>query len=215
MKKDGLSSQPPKKLRIGILGGSFNPVHLGHLHIAHELKRCCKLDEVWFIPAYQNPHKQDHTNAPVLHRLEMLRLAIESEPEFKVIDIECSKKILSYTVDTLKELKARHPYADFFLLLGSDAIRRFHEWKTPYEILDLCTLVVASRDEVSVPLNYGDSKLEEAVKQAIITTPLLNVSSTEIRKLISEGKEYRHLLPGSVADYIAAHALYYRSGKIS
>lgn len=199
-----MESQPKK---VGVLGGSFNPVHLGHLHIAKELKSHCRLDEVWFIPAYQNPHKPNQPSVSVDHRLEMVRLAIQEEPSFKVLDIECKRKGPSYTVDTLVELSRKFPENSYYLLLGSDTMKRFHEWKDPYKILKIAKLVVASRDE-EFQLNFGDDELVRLVKKAIVSLPLVKISSTNIRSLIASNGEFDHLLPSAVADYIRRNNLY-------
>lgn len=194
--------------RIGILGGSFNPVHLGHLHLAKELKLRCQLDEIWFVPVHQNPHKLGLSIVSSEHRLEMLQLATRGTPSYRVVDVECKRKGPSYTVDTLKHLHREYPDNDFFLLLGSDTIKRFHDWKDPCEVLNLSTLVVASRYEGGVALDYGDAKLEEIVSEAIIPIKQLNASSTEIRSLIQKGEKYQHLVPPLVCDYIQKHRLY-------
>lgn len=199
---------PEHPLRIGVLGGSFDPVHLGHLHVAQALKKYCRLDEVWFTPAYQNPHKKDRPMASVSDRLEMLYLATEGESSFKVVDIECKRKGPSYTIDTLKQLKELHPHSDFYLVLGFDAVKQFHRWKSPYEILSLCTLVVVARDQEDVSLDYEDVELEKRVREAIAPFPLFPASSTVIRKLACEGKSLHQLLPLPVARYIEAHGLY-------
>lgn len=194
--------------RVGVLGGSFNPVHLGHLHIANQLKAHFNLDEIWFVPAHQNPHKMDQTIASAAHRLEMLKLATEDNPNYKVLDIECKRQGPSYTVDTLRLLSEQYPENTYFLLLGSDTIKRFHEWKSPYEILELCELVVATREEEGVIIDYGDDKLERSVREALTPIPLIKVSSTEIRSLAERGESYQHLVPAPVFKYLQQHALY-------
>ncbi len=194
--------------RVGVLGGSFNPVHLGHLHIAKELKSRCQLDEVWFIPAYQNPHKMNQSVVSGVHRLEMLKLAIQDYASYKVMDIECKRKGPSYTIDTLRLLREQHPENEYLLILGSDAIKRFHEWNSPHEILKLCTLVVASREKEGISINYDDNKLERSVREAIISTPLLKVSSTEIRSLAERGESYQSLVPAPVFEYMQQNKLY-------
>ncbi|MEM1283398.1 MAG: nicotinate-nucleotide adenylyltransferase [Chlamydiota bacterium] len=193
---------------VGILGGSFNPVHLGHLHLAHELKSRYQLDEVWFIPVYQNPHKLNRPTVSPFHRLEMLRLAVQDEPSYHVLDLECKRKGASYTVDTLKYLCGKYPDNQYYLLLGTDIIKRFHEWKAPHEILQLCKLVIASRGHENVSLNYGDENLKASVMSSFISIPLLDISSTQIRFLVEQGGDFQHLVPAQVYQYIERKGLY-------
>ena len=194
--------------RIGLLGGSFDPVHLGHLHLANELYKRWNLKEIWWIPAYVSPHKIDTPAISVRHRLEMIQLAIGDIPYYKTLDIECMQEGPSYTVDTLRILTNRYPEVDFFLLLGSDTVERFHDWKEPEEIVRLCGLVIASREKKKPFISGGDQVLLKAVERGWTEIPLLEVSSTEIRTLIKEGKDFTGLLPEKVISYIQEHSLY-------
>jgi nicotinate-nucleotide adenylyltransferase len=195
--------------RVGLLGGSFNPVHIGHLHIANELKTRLRLDEVWFIPAYQNPHKMDQNIAPAALRLEMLRLATAHEPSFKVLDVECKRGGPSFTVDTVKSLNEQYPNIDFFLLLGADTIKKFHEWKDPRKIIELCTLVIASRENESFNIDFEHKALKCAILKGITPVPLLNASSTEIRSLIKKGEDFQGHVAAPVFKFITDNYLYF------
>ena len=122
-------------MRIGVFGGTFDPVHLGHLILAEQCREQARLDEVWFIPSGRPPHKQRHGITPFRHRAEMLQLAIAGHPAFRINELENERPGLSYTVDTLDELKKGHPSAEWFLLLGSDTLAEMHEWYDPAGIL--------------------------------------------------------------------------------
>lgn len=197
-----------KKKRIGLLGGSFNPVHFGHLHIASELQKLCQLDEVWFIPTWISPHKQSELPVSSEHRVNMLQLALVNKERFKVVDAECRRKGISYTIETLKELTYDHPGCEFFLLLGTDTVKRFHQWKAPLEILSLAQVVVASREDDELKFDFNDRALQEGLKKHFYKIPPLHVSSTEIRQNIFQRKECDSLLPETVIQYIKKYQLY-------
>lgn len=183
--------------RIGFYGGTFDPIHFGHLNLAVNLMEAQNLDEVWLCPAWINPHKQGDNTAPALHRLKMVQLAIEGVAGFKVIEDEIVRQGASYTVETLRRLKAENPDVEFYLLLGDDTALHFFDWKEPQAILELATPLVGSRDEV-IPSRLGIS----------VATPLFDISATDIRKRLSQNKFCGHLLPQKVIDYIGENALY-------
>src|SRR5438309_2044888 len=131
--------------RIGILGGTFDPVHLGHLIMAEQCREQGQLDQVWFIPAARPPHKQDRPLTGFVHRTEMLALAIAGMPAFRVDELEKDRPGPSYTAETLQELQGRHPDTQFALLLGSDCLPDLPMWKNPTRILELAELLVFSR----------------------------------------------------------------------
>lgn len=179
--------------RIGILGGTFNPIHTGHLLVAEGVKEELGLDYVLFIPCYLPPHKKPLKLAPARHRLAMVRLAIRGNPSFRISTIEIKRKGKSYSVDTLEELHRLYKgKARFFFIIGSDSISGLRTWKSIDKLMKLCKLVAVSRP--GYRLRYPGVK--------IIDIPTLPISSTDIRRLIKEGKSIRYLVPEEVRRYI-------------
>lgn len=196
--------------KIGIYGGSFDPVHLGHLNLAIELKELRGLDEVWFCPAQSNPLKTDTPSATASQRLQMLEAAIEGIPFFKVINNEILRPAPSYTIDTLKELYEQFPGYIFSLLLGEDSVSGFFRWHLPSDILSLAKVYVGARTGEIDPCRYGgeDQKLVQALQQGITQTRLMDISATMIRDRLSRELYCGHLLPAKVMDYIQQNKLY-------
>jgi nicotinate-nucleotide adenylyltransferase len=188
--------------KVGILGGTFNPVHLGHLITAQAVKEIRNLDKIIFIPAYISPHKTDKISESTLHRLKMLQLAIEEIPCFEFSDIELKAKSISYTVKTLEEFKKKYDNLEF--IIGYDNIINFHTWKNPDRIVELADLVVLRR-------KTNDEKIEKDkyYKAAnFVKTPVIEISSSEIRNRIKEGKAIDFLVPKKVKEYINTFNLY-------
>lgn len=191
---------PPK---IGILGGTFDPPHLGHLIAAQEVQEKLKLDRIFFIPASLPPHKKKVKISGAGHRLRMVRLATQDNRNFKVLDLELKRKGHSYTVDTIKILRKRYPQAQFFLILGLDNLNHIHTWKKPEEIFKLSKAVFITRpgftlNKTSKWLSY--SKLLEVRE--------IDISSTDIRERIKKSKSIRYMVPEKVLQYIKKHKLY-------
>lgn len=198
------------KKRIGLYGGTFDPIHLGHLNLAFEIKEKSHLDEVWFIPTYINPHKID--NKPVTtfeERIHMLQLAIEDIPFFKIKDLESHREPPSYTIDTLRDL-LKNQQDQFYLLLGQDSIPGFFHWKLVNEIVNKVPLLIASRsgNRYDFEANGHDPVVCKAIQDGLIETKSLDISSTDIRKRLREGLYCGHLLPGKVYAYIVEKGLY-------
>jgi nicotinate-nucleotide adenylyltransferase len=133
-------------MRIGVCGGTFDPVHLGHLVLAEQSREQAALDQVWFIPSARPPHKQDRSVSPFHHRLEMLQLAIAGHAAFRVNDLEAERPGVSYTADTLNELRSRNPGDDFDFIIGSDCLPDLVHWYQPARILELAELIVVKRE---------------------------------------------------------------------
>lgn len=186
--------------KIGVFGGTFDPIHFGHIHLAIELKEAEGLDEVWFCPAWQNPLKPSKKNLSIDHRIAMVRLAIQDIPKFKVFDFESKREGPSYTVETLRELKAIYPENQLFLLMGEDTFHHFDKWKSPKEIEQLAKLLVGRRGGSEV------AKLENS--QAFSPISMIEISSTKIRDRIKNGQYCGHLIPKEVLDYISEYRLY-------
>ena len=198
-------------MRTGILGGTFDPIHLGHLLIAEESRVSLGLDQVLFAPAGRPWLKEGQPLTDSRHRLKMVELAVASNPHFHVIHNEVDRSGLSYTVDTLEELRQQlSADSELFFILGLDAFESFHRWKEPDRILELCRLVVVSRpgyaDEERDRLlaNYQDQS------DRICVLPVHNVdfSATEIRRRAAQGISFRYQVPEAVETYIAEHGLY-------
>lgn len=177
--------------KIGILGGSFNPPHIGHVILALEMKEHHNLDEVWLIPAGVNPHKQGLDQQTKHHRLAMIKLAIGGVPGLKVIPYEVEKEGPSYTIDTLRYLKATYPDTQFFLILGDEAYQKLSTWKEGNEIPKLASILIGRRG-----LNKGEKNR------------LVEISATEIRDRLKKGLYCGHLVPLKVVDYIKQNHLY-------
>lgn len=200
---------------IGIYGGSFDPIHLGHLNLATEMMEAHNLDEVWFCPVACSPHKSRKAPVSSEHRLNMLRLAIEEEPRFSISEIEIERDGLSYTVDTLKELVASQAGKEdpdtFALIIGEDSAENFHRWHQPEEIVKLAKLLVGSRPDSEKKEGgfQGDSSVVEALEKGLTKTRVMEISSKDIRKRLLNKKYCYHLVPGKVMDYINTNHLYY------
>jgi len=202
--------------RIGVLGGTFDPVHTGHLLIAQKSKELLELDEVIFIPAGQPVFKSDIEISAAQHRLEMLLIATSETPYFNVSTIEIERPGPSYTVDTLVELEAGFDRkTEVYLLVGYDAIIELPSWKEPARLVELCYLVAVKRpgfDEVDV------KSLEEKIpgisdRIIYLNAPCIDISSTEIRTRVEQGMAVGGLVPDSVEHYIAENGLYLKGAQ--
>jgi len=192
------------KKRIGFLGGTFDPIHSGHLILAQQLLENFHLDKVIFIPAATPPHKDDESISPSNHRFEMTRAAIEDNPLFQVSDIELKRQGKSYTIDTIRQLKELHPDSDLFLLAGSDILAEFETWKDPEEIFQEIKVIIGVRpgyDKI-------DSENRFFKKSIIAQIDGLQISSTQIRQKVREGKSIKYLVPLRVEEYVKAGGLY-------
>ncbi len=192
------------KRRIGFLGGTFDPIHSGHLILAEQLLEKFQLEKVIFIPAATPPHKENQAISYARHRLEMTKMAIEDNPLFEVSDIELKRKGKSYTVDTIEELKKKYPDADLFLLAGSDVLTELDTWKDPDRIFQETKVVIGIRP------GYDKIDLDNRFFAKSITVEMsgLHVSSTQIRHRIKEGRSIKYLVPSKVEEYIKAKGLY-------
>jgi len=181
--------------RIGVFGGTFDPVHVGHLAIANAALDELDLDRVYFVPARRSPLKQDGPVASAEDRLAMLSAAIAGEPRFRVSGIELDRKGPSFTVDTLETLRAE---GELFLILGSDAYADFERWREPARIRALATVVLAARP--------GAPNAPAGVR--VLDSPLMDISSRELRARAARGRSLRYLVPEAVLRYIEEHRLY-------
>ena len=193
-------------MRLGILGGSFDPPHIGHLILASRCAAALDLDEVRFLPAYRPPHKRDRVLRPFEHRLEMARLATAGVRGFTVSTLERDRGGLSYTADTLTDLHTPGDDLSIWLLLGRDSLDDLPNWRDPDRILRQCRLAVYARPGYGAPV-------EERLSSHIdwVGGPQVDVSSSQLREDLAAGRPVRFLVPAPVCAYIERHGLYPRS----
>ena len=189
--------------RYGIFGGTFDPVHFGHLLVAEEAAVRLDLDRVVFLPAFRPAHKRRRTLAPVAHRLAMLRLAVRGNPRFEISDFEASKGEVAYTADTLAAF-AEGRRGSLYFILGQDSLEEFDSWHAPDSILRLARLVVIPRGDRVWP------RLRPALRRrtVVLRSPRVGISSSEIRNRIRGHRSCRYWTPDPVRAYIARHGLY-------
>jgi len=187
--------------RVGVFGGTFDPPHLGHLALAEWARGRLGLSRVLFVPAGQPPHKRARAVTPATHRLAMTRLAARGNPAFVVSDIEAAREGPSFTVDTLRALKASERGARLVLVLGEDSLDEFGTWRDPAGILKLATLAVAERPG----RRAGRTRHPRCTW---LGNPRLEISSSVLRRRVREGRSLRYLVPDAVIAYIRRHRLY-------
>ncbi len=201
------------KQRIGLMGGSFDPVHMGHLIIAQDAAERLELSKVVFIPAFIPPHKQHLRQAEAEHRLNMLNLAVESNIHFSVSDIEMQMGSISYTIETIKALLDAQSDVEYVLIVGSDTLVDLHTWYKVDELLDLCDVAtllrpgMVSLETIAEQVQVSDRHRSKLMNN-IIETHLIEISSTEIRMRVAEGLGIHYLVPPEVEMYIFEHGLY-------
>lgn len=188
-------------MKVAMFGGTFDPIHNGHLITAQAVREIRRLDKIIFIPSYIAPHKLNVTSSSGKHRLEMIKLAIEGNPYFDYSDYELKKEGVSYTIDTIKYLKK--VYGEVEIIIGYDNLLDFRNWKSPNEIFELAKVVVLRR-------NCSDTEDHDKYFYMAeqIETPLVEISATEIRKRISNGLPVSFLVPDKVKEYIYGLNLY-------
>ncbi|HLK87766.1 MAG TPA: nicotinate-nucleotide adenylyltransferase [Candidatus Binataceae bacterium] len=212
-------------MRVGLLGGSFNPIHFGHLRAAEEVRETLALDLVYFVPAAVPPHKPAEGLAPAEHRLAMVRLATKGNRHFMVSDVEIKRAGRSYTIDTVRHFRAtlRAP-ATLFLMMGADAFADFETWKECDELARLSSIVVHTReasDDGTPPRitlaalqRFGYSRKDDHYVHSsgqtlsFVATTVFPVSATLIRDKLRRQQSVRYLMPNEVVDYIQRHGLY-------
>lgn len=197
-------------MKIGIYGGTFNPIHLGHISLAKQLQRQFSLDRVLLIPTGEPPHKQAKVLAPATDRIALCRLATAEYPEFAVCDLELQRGGKSYTVDTLRELRNRFPNDRLFLILGSDMLFSFTSWKEYRTILKETVLLAGARKwrEYDALQEKAKELCAEGGKVLVSRISVVPISSTVVRMRMAQGADCRDFLPPSVETYIKEHALY-------
>lgn len=187
---------------IGLFGGSFDPIHHGHLLVAQAVTEALGLEQLRFVPAREQPFKAGrHRSAPE-HRAAMVELAIAGEPRFAVERCELARPGPSFTVDTLRALREREPGRSFALLLGADSAAELHLWREAAAIPGLAHLVVFARAGSAVPAAVP------AEGRTVVPVPAIDISATEIRRRVRAGRSIRYWVPDAVAEYVARHRLY-------
>ena len=197
-------------MRLGIMGGTFDPIHIGHLLTAECVLESLNLDSVIFIPANIPPHKRDKAINPPYHRLRMTLAATSNNPKFQVSNIELNRQGPSYTIDTISELKKIYIGSTFYFITGADAINDLATWHEAKSLLKSCHFVAATRAGVNLEREALENTFGELAKTNIheVTTKRIEISSTEIRERVAAGKNISYMVPSAVAKYIAEEGLY-------
>jgi len=199
-------------MKTGVLGGSFNPVHIGHLVLAEEVRATLHLDRVLFVPAHQPPHKSAPEMPSGQHRLRMVQLAIEGNPHFEASDVELQRKGVSFTYHTMQALRELYPGDEFSFILGADSLPELPSWYRIRELAQLCKFAVGSRPGFTLnwePLEKvlpSDTVME--MRHRVVLSTMIGVSSTEIRNRLSRNFTIKYLVPAAVEEYIRKHGLY-------
>lgn len=199
--------------KLGVFGGTFDPIHVGHLIHAEHCRDQLDLDAVLFVPASLPPHKPADSITDGRHRLDMIRLAIAGNVGFEARDLELQRGGVSFTVQTLDSIHEQHVDAELYFLMGADSLADFHNWRQPERIVELARLAIARRSVSesddranrawpAVPAALPDDRIVE------ISSPMVAISSSQIRKRVAEGRSIRYLVPAAVEAYIHAHGLY-------
>lgn len=199
-------------MRIGIFGGTFDPVHMGHLILAEQCRDQASLDEVWFVPSAHPPHKSDKPLTRFEQRCEMIELATAGHPAFRVERVERDLPPPSYTAETLAELRRRHPDHEFFLLMGSDGLPDLPGWHDPRRVVGQAGLVVVPRPGVML---WTAERLATAlgvdvseVRLRFVACPMIEIASRELRRAVADGLSIRYLVPRAVEEYVRDRKLY-------
>lgn len=204
-------------MRIGVFGGSFDPVHLGHLLVAESCREQAGLDRVVFVPAAVPPHKRDRTLAPAGDRLAMLQLATGGHDAFEVSTVEIDRGGVSWTVDTLVTLAALHPAAELRLILGPDALADLPTWRDPQRIVSLAAPLAVERQSLDdVAALTADRRLAEVLGSERLgrlvaeraRLPAIGIRASDVRERVAAGRSIRYLVPRAVEAYVQAHGLY-------
>ena len=188
--------------KVGIFGGTFDPIHLGHLITAQSVREVRHLDKIIFIPSFISPHKSEIKTSSPEDRLNMIKLAVEGISFFDYSDLEVIKGGVSYTVDTLREIKKKFDQLEF--IIGYDNIFTYHLWKDPDEILKLANIIVLKRKS-SHPPQFEDKYYHQAI---FVQTRGIEISATDIRERVKKGMPINFLVPANVMEYIYNHKLY-------
>jgi nicotinate-nucleotide adenylyltransferase len=195
-------------MRLGLFGGTFDPIHMGHLILAESCREACALDRVWFVVAGAPPHKPGERTS-VADRLEMVRIAIAGHPAFEVSDLETRRPGPHYSVETIEQVHRERPDDALFFLIGADSLADLPQWREPGRIASMATVVVVDRPGVPLapPSRWPDLG-PSALPFRRVTIPPIGIASHDLRRRVSEGRSIRYQVPRGVEAYIDAHGLY-------
>lgn len=199
-------------MKIGIMGGTFDPIHIGHLLLGEFAYENFHLDEIWFLPNGNPPHKTtDESGVSLDDRIEMVKLATDDVPYFRMNLYEASSKKHSYTYSTMRALREMYPEHEFFFILGADSLFSIEQWKNFREIFPSCTILAAMRDDkdtesMQAQIRYLNGKYGADIR--LLQAPLVEISSTTIRRRAEKGLSIRYMVPDVVSEYIQSNALY-------
>lgn len=199
-------------MKIGIMGGTFDPIHIGHLLLGEFAYENFHLDEIWFLPNGNPPHKTtDESGVSLDDRIEMVKLATDDVPYFRMNLYEASSKKHSYTYSTMRALREMYPDHEFFFILGADSLFSIEQWKNFREIFPSCTILAAMRDDkdtesMQAQIRYLNEKYGADIR--LLQAPLVEISSTTIRRRAENGLSIRYMVPDVVSEYIQSNALY-------
>lgn len=197
--------------KIGIMGGTFNPIHNGHLFLAENAYEQLGLDQILFMPSKNPPHKDKDDIVSEEHRLNMVRLAISDNPHFALSSMEIDREGITYTADTLTILNNQNPDTKYYFIEGTDSLLMMEKWKSPQTIFNLSIIVVAGRDKLpKETLEFHMDKLQKAYDAEIVllSMPIMEISSEDVRERLATYKSIRYYVPDQVIDYIKMHNLY-------
>lgn len=200
-------------MRLGLFGGTFDPVHYGHLLLAESCREQCRLDAVWFLPAAVPPHKRARELTPAAARIEMLELAIAGHPAFSVSRYEADRGGVNYTADTLAHFRREDPEGELFFLLGADMLHDLPNWREPARVCELATAIVVRRSGAD-PVDFDwlsqvlSAEAIDRIRRHQVEMPEIGISSTEIRRRAAAGRSIRYQTPRAVEKYIETHRLY-------
>ncbi len=199
------------------MGGTFDPIHIGHLLLGEFAYENFQLDEIWFLPNGNPPHKEtDGSGEGLEDRIEMVRLATDDIPYFKLCLYEATAKEHSYTYSTMKALHSLYPMHEFFFILGADSLFSIEQWKNFREIFPSCTILAAMRDDkdaqsMCAQIRYLHEQYDADIE--LLQAPLVEISSTTIRSRAAQGLSIRYMVPEVVADYIHGNSLYRKRSR--
>jgi len=197
-------------MRIGIFGGTFDPPHIGHLILASEAIDQLKLDKVMWLVTADPPHKQDQFISPITDRISLVRAALKGNPSFEISRVEIDRPGPHYALDTVKILKEQYPEAEWIYLIGADSLRDLPTWHKPDELIDqIDGLGVMRRHDIELDMHELDARFANLAKKLkFIDTPLVEISSSQIRERAAQGRPYRYFVPNDVYEFIEKRQLY-------
>lgn len=194
-------------MRVGLFGGTFDPIHLGHLVLAEQCREQLQLDAVWFIPTGEPPHKPPGSRTPGRLRYEMVQLAIAGHERFRVLELEINRTGPSFTVETLAELHQQHSDASFWWLMGADMLRDFPTWREPERIVTLARIAAVNRGGMALPESLPTrERFGASIDDVAI--PAITLAASDLRQRVAQGKSIRYLVPRAVEVFIEEHQLY-------